>query len=85
MWLLMVTMLATLDMSKASDEHGNTIEPDAQFNDSVFRCVSTIGYSHPVRALKNILLYRKPSPFKCSLLPRSKQAVKLIQQMEFES
>jgi hypothetical protein len=40
MWLLMVTMLATLDMSKATDEHGSTIEPDVQFNDSVFRCVA---------------------------------------------
>lgn len=40
MWLLMVTMLATLNMSKPTDEYGRTIEPNVQFNDSVFRHVA---------------------------------------------
>jgi len=40
MWLLMVTMLATFDMSKPIDDYGHTIEPDVQFNDSVFRYVA---------------------------------------------
>jgi hypothetical protein len=40
MWLLMVTMLATLNMSKPTDEYGHTIEPNVQFNDSVFRHVA---------------------------------------------
>ncbi|KIM86577.1 hypothetical protein PILCRDRAFT_308713 [Piloderma croceum F 1598] len=59
MWLLMVTMLATFDMSKSIDEYGHTIDPDVQFNDSVFRI---------------------PSAFKCSLMPRSEQMVRLIRQ-----
>ena len=42
MWLLIVNMLATLNISKATDENGNTIEPDVQFNDSVFRCVAAV-------------------------------------------
>lgn len=42
MWLLIVNMLATLDISKATDENGNTIEPDVQFNDSVFRCGAAV-------------------------------------------
>jgi len=85
MWLLMVTMLATLDMSKASDEHGNTIEPDAQFDDSVFRCVAPSGILTQF-ALSKISCYSRNRVHSSgSLLPRSKQAVKLIQQMEFES
>jgi hypothetical protein len=42
MWLLIVTMLATLDMSKATDEYGKVIEPVVEFNDSVFRCVTSV-------------------------------------------
>lgn len=77
MWLLMVTMLATLDMSKQTDEYGKTIEPVIQFNDSVFRCVVLGALS-----IRNsyFLPHRTPSPFKCSLRPRSEQAVRLIQQ-----
>lgn len=71
-------MLATLNMTKATDEHGNIIEPDVQFNDSVFRCVAS-GVTNLYTA-DNFLIYRKPSPFKCSLKPRSEQAARLIRQ-----
>ncbi|KDQ55519.1 hypothetical protein JAAARDRAFT_37534 [Jaapia argillacea MUCL 33604] len=39
-WLLMAAMLATLDFKKAVDEHGNVIEPDVTFDNSVFRTPS---------------------------------------------
>ncbi|KAL0959237.1 hypothetical protein HGRIS_014512 [Hohenbuehelia grisea] len=37
LWLLMVTMLATLEMEKATDDFGKVIEPKVDFNNSVFR------------------------------------------------
>ncbi|KAI0826661.1 cytochrome P450 [Trametes gibbosa] len=37
LWLAMVSMLATLDFSKAKDGAGNTIEPDPEYNDATFR------------------------------------------------
>lgn len=39
-WLLMVSMIATLDMGKALDEHGVEIEPEVVFENSIFRYVS---------------------------------------------
>jgi len=44
-WLLMVSMIAAFDMSKAVDKHGNIIEPDIQFNDSVFSTPSPFEWS----------------------------------------
>lgn len=38
-WLLLVSMLATLDMSKAVDDLGQTIEPVVTYNNSIFRYV----------------------------------------------
>lgn len=38
-WLLVVSMLATLDISKAVDDLGNTFEPTVNYNNSVFRYV----------------------------------------------
>lgn len=35
----MVSMIATLDISKAVDEHGSEIEPEVVFDNSVFRYV----------------------------------------------
>jgi len=36
-WILIATVLATLDISKARDERGNFIEPKIDFNNPVFR------------------------------------------------
>lgn len=79
MWLLIVNMLATLDISKATDENGDTIEPDVQFNDSVFRCAAAVTIF--VFTAQVFPLYSTPSPFKCTILPRSEQAARLIQQI----
>ena len=40
-WLLIVSMIATFDISKLVDEQGDVIEPEVQFNDSVFRFVAS--------------------------------------------
>ena len=42
-WLLMVSMIATLDFGKALDEHGMKIEPEVVFNNSIFRYVCLRG------------------------------------------
>lgn len=70
LWLLMVSMFATLDISKArvaaADEPRlnaelrgaeSAIEPEIVFDNSVFRI---------------------PKPFKCSIKPRSDQALKIL-------
>lgn len=36
-WLLVVSVLATLKISKAVDEHGNVIEPEVKYENSIFR------------------------------------------------
>jgi len=36
-WILITTVLATLDISKVKDDFGNPIEPKIDFNNSVFR------------------------------------------------
>jgi hypothetical protein len=38
-WLLIVSMLVTLDISKAVDDLGNTVEPTVEYNNAVFRYV----------------------------------------------
>ena len=38
-WLLMVSMMATLDITKAVDEYGVEVEPEVVFDNSVFRYV----------------------------------------------
>jgi len=39
-WLLVVSMLATLDISKAVDDLGNTVEPTVNYDNAVFRLPS---------------------------------------------
>lgn len=38
-WIVIATMVATLDISKAVDVDGKVIEPDVTFDNAVFRCV----------------------------------------------
>ncbi|KAI0946484.1 hypothetical protein AcW1_009934 [Taiwanofungus camphoratus] len=37
LWIVMASMIATFDISKAVDEHGNMIEPEIVFDNAVFR------------------------------------------------
>ncbi|KAJ7621020.1 cytochrome P450 [Roridomyces roridus] len=36
-WLLITTVLATLDISKAKDDQGSPVEPKVEYNNSIFR------------------------------------------------
>jgi hypothetical protein len=38
-WLLIASMLATLEISKAMDDEGKEIEPELKFENAVFRWV----------------------------------------------
>ncbi|KXN92808.1 O-methylsterigmatocystin oxidoreductase [Leucoagaricus sp. SymC.cos] len=58
LWMTLVSILATLKISKARDERGNIIEPVVDF--------------------KSANIVALPSPFKCSIKPRSREAEKLI-------
>ncbi|KAJ7431570.1 cytochrome P450 [Mycena galericulata] len=57
-WITVVSLLATFDITKAVDEKGNVVEPSYEYLSGV---IST------------------PVPFKCTITPRSQEAVALIQ------
>ena len=50
-WILIVSMLATLNISKAVDEHGNVLEPEVKFENPIFRCVQALITLHVVMRL----------------------------------
>lgn len=75
-WLLIVSMLATLDISKAVDEHGNTVEPTVNFDNAVFRYLTiNFFFSHWLTTC----FCRRPDTFKCDIRPRSAKALSVIQ------
>ncbi|KAF5333791.1 hypothetical protein D9758_017177 [Tetrapyrgos nigripes] len=45
-WLLLVSMLATLDIQKSVDTDGNVIEPEVKYSNSTFRVFSSGGNSN---------------------------------------
>jgi len=77
-------MIATMDISKAMDENGNLITPPLEFTTGFVRFVS---FSLFFFLKKDVLFISfsksHPKPFKCSIRPRSEQAVMLIQQGEY--
>lgn len=50
-WLLIVSMIATLDISKTIDEFGNVIEPKVEMNNSTFRYVKFVLSCHIMETL----------------------------------
>jgi hypothetical protein len=74
-WLLIASVLATLKISKAVDEHGNVIEPEVKYLNPIFRCIS---FSLLFRTVLIWLAYRTPSQFKYDMRPRSEKALGLI-------
>ncbi|KIK93082.1 hypothetical protein PAXRUDRAFT_34248 [Paxillus rubicundulus Ve08.2h10] len=44
-WLLMVSVIATLDIGKAIDDQGREIEPEVVFDDSIFRLPNPFKFS----------------------------------------
>jgi len=58
-WLLIVSMLATLDISKAVDEHGNTIEPVVNYSNAIFRVPDQFDCDIRPRSEKALSLIRQ--------------------------
>ena len=85
----MVSMLSTLNISKAVDEHGRIVEPVVKFENPIFRYVLFAGLSnHEVVSRDPDYLYnsnRTPSLFKCDMRPRSQKALSLIKQSEIHT
>jgi len=75
-------MIATMDIGKAMDENGNVITPPLEFTTGFVRFVSSF-FSLKKDVLFISLSKSHPKPFKCSIRPRSEQAVMLIQQGEY--
>ena len=47
-WLLVVSMISTLDITKAVDERGVEVEPEVVYDNSIFRYVSWSSRGAPV-------------------------------------
>jgi len=71
--------MATMDITKAVDEKGKTVEPEYVFENLIFRSVSVdrCNGTHLPRCC------RTPKAFKFDMRPRSEKALELIRQTEF--
>jgi cytochrome P450 len=57
-WMLMATIMATLNISKPVDERGNTIEPEVVFDNSIFRMPRPFKVDIKPRSEKTIRVIR---------------------------
>lgn len=63
-WIVIATMVATLDISKAVDADGKVIEPNVTFDNAVFRCALlclTISYTNKTDGELTLTEYLLPS------------------------
>ena len=74
-WLTIVSVLATFNVHKSKDDTGSEEEMEAAYSDGAFRCLFTF-FSF---ATTLITMYSYPR-FKCTISPRSNEAIKLIQE-----
>jgi len=70
-----------MDITKAVDEKGKTIEPEYVFENLIFRSVPMIRCN--VTHYKACYSFRTPNPFIFDMRPRSEKALELIRQSEF--
>ena len=77
-WLLLASMLSTLDISRAKDENGMEKELNVKFENAVFRFV-LFGLDELVLIS---VFYRIPSSFECDIRPRSAESVRAIRETE---
>ena len=78
MWITIASILAAFTVSKAKDENGKDIEIEGDYCDSgLITLVSFLLCSF--RCL-NANTIRHKNPFKCSILPRSDTAKRLVQE-----
>jgi cytochrome P450 len=76
-WLMLATMLATLDIEKPRDKDGKDIELEVKFENSVFRSTSPFFIA---RESVFISLLRTATHFAVILRPRSDAALRLIEE-----
>ena len=76
LFIVMATVIATLDISKAKDDHGHEIEPQCDYTPSMVRYV--FQYMLPVIAISFVIFYSHPLPFETCITPRSEKAIALI-------
>lgn len=75
LWISIASILAGFDIAKAKDEQGQVVEPDIKWAPGFSRYVPTKFSKAP---LWSIYTVRQMLPFKCSITPRSAEAIKLI-------
>jgi len=79
LWITIASILATFKIDKYKDEFGNIVEPVVDFKSAVI-----VAYVLSPRLYVTcstcsfVLQIRLPSPFKCSIQPRSSESEKLI-------
>lgn len=79
----MASMVATLDISKPTDQSsGKPIEPTVEFDNPIFRSVYILLLMCACFSLTHSsAVIRTPNPFDCDIRPRSEQALRLIKQL----
>ncbi len=81
-WLLIASIIATMNITKAIDEKGKLLNPNMlsriSFSGQLF---IFIGCS--ATHCEACCSFRTPNPFKCDIRPRSEKALELIRQSEF--
>ncbi|KAG6887642.1 hypothetical protein C0995_013798 [Termitomyces sp. Mi166 len=55
-WLLMVSVLATMDIKKKTDQDGNMIEPRVSYNNSIFRVPDRFDFEIQPRSIQTLSL-----------------------------
>jgi hypothetical protein len=77
-FLLMSNIVATMDLAKASDEAGNPITPNVEYEKSLVRYAGQA--TPPFVGNVHELYARHLLPFKCNLRYRSEKARSLVEQ-----
>lgn len=76
-WITIASVLATFNISKAKDEFGNIIEPIVDFRSAAI--VAYVPHTQSTSPSSTLISFCSlPSPFKCSITVRSREAEKLI-------
>ena len=80
-YLVVVCVLSVFNVSPALDEDGNPQMPKVEFDSLLVRYVFVVISIHAVRMLTIVRRYiRDPKPFKCTIKPRSDDAIKLVKE-----
>lgn len=82
LWLNIASILTVFDITKAKGEEGRDIEPDIQWTPNFTRYVSPLMVGGSSYWAMLTLIPSHLIPFKCSIMPRSSEAEKLIRDSE---